>query len=132
VASWGIDTVGATLRTAASRQGRDQLGGVYALGGFHQLSGLQTDELSGNALLLGRLVWQRRLTDAPVFTRGWFVGGSLEAGNAWADARQLKPSHLRWATSAFVGADTGLGPLYLAVGSALKGRTALYLFIGRP
>ncbi len=130
--SWGIDTLGLSLRAAASRQGREQLGGAYTLGGFHQLSGLETDQLSGNAVLLGRATWYRRLTDAPVFTRGWFFGGSLEAGNTWPDARDLKPSHLRWAGSVFVGADTGLGPLYLALGTARRGSTAVYLFIGRP
>jgi len=130
--SWGVDTLSTSLRLAASRQGREQLGGVYTLGGFHQLSGLEPDQLGGNALMLGRAVWYRRLTDAPVFTRGWFVGASLEAGNTWPDARDLRPSHLRWAGSLFVGADTGLGPLYLALGSARGGSTAVYLFIGRP
>jgi NTE family protein len=130
--SWGIDTLNLAFRAAASRQGREQLGGVYTLGGYQQLSGLQPDQLGGNALVLGRATWYRRLTDAPVFTRGWFVGASLEAGNTWPDARDFKLSQLRWASSVFVGADTGLGPLYLALGSAQRGSTAVYLFIGRP
>ena len=83
-------------------------------------------------MLLGRVSWYLSLTDAPVFTRGWFLGGSLEAGNTWLDARQLSFKGLRWAGSAFVGADTGVGPLYLAVGSAQRGGTSLYVFIGRP
>ena len=83
-------------------------------------------------MLFGRISWQRRLSDAPVFTRGWFVGGSLEAGNTWQSAGELSLKGLRFAGSAFIGADTGLGPLYLAIGSAQRGSTALYLFIGRP
>jgi NTE family protein len=130
--SWGPHTLNLQLRAAAARQGREFLGGTYTLGGFGQLSGLRNDQLSGNALLLGRASWYVSLTDAPVFTRGWFVGGSVEAGNTWPDARQLSVKGLRFAGSAFVGADTGLGPLYLAVGSAQRGGTALYVFIGRP
>jgi NTE family protein len=130
--SWGRDTVALHLRSAASRQGSNFLGGTYTLGGFQQLSGLRAEQLSGNALLLGRLSWYRRLSDQPVFTRGWFLGASLEAGNTWAAAGDLRLSGLRWAGSAFIGADSGLGPLYLAVGSAQRGSTALYLFIGRP
>jgi NTE family protein len=60
------------------------------------------------------------------------MGASLEAGNTWASAGDLRLSGLRWAGSAFIGADTGLGPLYIALGSAQRGSTALYLFIGRP
>lgn len=130
--SFGLNTLGLQLRVAASRQGSGLLGGVYSLGGFQQLSGLRAEQLSGNALLFGRLSWQRRLSDAPVFTRGWFVGGSLEAGNTWQAAGDLSLKGLRLAGSAFIGADTGLGPLYLGIGSAQRGSTALYLFIGRP
>ena len=130
--SWRQHTLNLQFRAAAARQGRELLGGTYTLGGFGQLSGLRKDQLSGNALLLGRVSWYLSLTDAPVFTRGWFLGGSLEAGNTWLDARQLSFKGLRWAGSAFVGADTGVGPLYLAVGSAQRGGTALYVFIGRP
>ena len=130
--SWGSDTLALHLRAAASRQGAALLGSAYTLGGFQQLSGLRSEQLSGNALLLGRLTWYRRLTDHPVVTSGWFMGASLEAGNTWASAGDLRLSGLRWAGSAFIGADTGLGPLYIALGSAQRGSTALYLFIGRP
>lgn len=132
VGSWGAHTVSLHLRAAASRQGQALLGGAYTLGGFHRLSGLRDDQLSGNAMLLGRLTWMRRLGEAPWFTRGWFVGGSLEAGNTWQAAGDFTLEGLRQAGSIFIGADTGLGPLYLALGKARRGDAALYLFIGRP
>jgi NTE family protein len=44
----------------------------------------------------------------------------------------LHAGSLRAGLSAFVGADTGLGPLYLAVTHAPKGGSQLVLFIGRP
>jgi NTE family protein len=39
---------------------------------------------------------------------------------------------LRWGGSVYLGADTGIGPLYLALGRAGDGATSLYLFLGRP
>lgn len=130
--SWGAHTLGLNLRVAASRQGSNLLGNAFTLGGFHQLSGLENDQLSGNALLLARAGWAMRLGQAPVFTRGWFVGATLEAGNTWGTAGELSLKGLRHAGSVFLGADTGLGPLYLGLGREKRGGTLLYLFIGRP
>ncbi|MFN4115792.1 MAG: patatin-like phospholipase family protein [Inhella sp.] len=130
--SWGAHTLGLHLRAAASRQGAALLGGAYTLGGFHQLSGLENDQLSGNALLLVRASWAMRLGRAPVFTRDWFVGASLEAGNTWNAAGDLGLKGLRQSGSVFLGADTGLGPLYVGLGREKRGGTLLYLFIGRP
>ena len=64
--------------------------------------------------------------------RALFAGGSLEAGNAWDSRRDISFRGLRYGTSLFIGADTGVGPLYLSVVSAPKGYTGLYLFLGRP
>ena len=58
--------------------------GRYTLGGFHQLSGYRSGQLDGNSVVFTRLTWYRRSLTAPVFTRGFFVGATLEAGNAWA------------------------------------------------
>jgi NTE family protein len=52
-----------------------------------------------------------RLADTPVLARGFFVGASLEAGNAWDDRSQPSLTHLRGGGSAYLGADTGIGPM---------------------
>ncbi len=104
----------------------------YTLGGFQQLSGYRPDQLSGNAVLFGRLNWYMRLADTPVFARGFFVGASLEAGNAWADRSQLSLAHLRSGGSVYLGADTGIGPMYLGITYAPRGELGVALFIGRP
>jgi len=39
---------------------------------------------------------------------------------------------LRSGMSLFLGADTGIGPLYLGLTYAPRGRAGLTLFIGRP
>lgn len=104
----------------------------YTLGGFQQLSGYRPDQLSGNAVLFGRLNWYMRLANSPVFARGFYAGASLEAGNAWDDRSQLSLTHLRGGGSVYLGADTGIGPMYLGLTYAPRGELGIALFIGRP
>ncbi|MBV8502029.1 MAG: patatin-like phospholipase family protein [Paucibacter sp.] len=132
VHSWGPHTLNLNGRGLVARQPADSTQGPYSLGGFQQLSGYQPGQLMGRALLFGRASYYLRLGQTPVLSRGVFVGGSLEAGNAWQQAHEASLSDLRYAASLFVGTDTGLGPLYLAVGRAPRGGSAVYLFIGRP
>ncbi len=132
VRSWGRDTVNLYLRAQkAASTGSGSLG-RYTLGGFHQLSGYEAEQLSGNAVLFSRLTWYRRATQVPLLTRGLFVGATLEAGNAWESSKDAKLGDLRTGMSVFVGADTGLGPMYFGLTYAARGTTAAYLFIGRP
>ncbi|MBB4845976.1 NTE family protein [Paucibacter oligotrophus] len=130
--SWGAHTLNLHLRGLLARQPEESAQGPYSLGGFQQLSGYQAGQLIGDTLVFGRASYYLRLRDNPVLTRGFFVGGSLELGNAWMRKDKLSATDLRSAASAFIGADTGLGPLYLGLGYAPKGGTLLYLFIGRP
>lgn len=104
----------------------------YTLGGFHQLSGYQSGQLAGNDVLFGRLTWYRRLPPSPALARGYFVGASLEAGNAWMQRSSMKLSDLRTGMSLFIGSDTAFGPLYLGLTYAPQGGPGLALFIGRP
>lgn len=133
-----VHTVGRhTLEAHAMVQTAEQsasAGGVarYTLGGFHRLSGYQNGQLIGNHVLLLRLGYLHRLTQTPTLTRGFFVGGTLEAGNAWAERSQMSLHGLRTGMSLYLGADTGIGPLYLGITHAPKGQTGLALFIGRP
>lgn len=114
----------ANAPTAAGR-------GRYTLGGFQQLSGYQPGEIEGNYLAFGRLTYYARLTP-PALTRGFFAGMSLETGNAWGGRTQMNVDDLRHGMSLFLGADTGLGPLYFGIGYAPKGTYGVYLFLGRP
>lgn len=132
VGSWGRHTLNAYARLQSA--GSSTLSGLgrFTLGGFHQLSGYRTGQLDGNNVVLGRLTYYLRLNDSPVLTRGFFVGGTLEAGNAWETWREVSLGDLRSGMSLFVGSDTGIGPLYLGVTYAPRGSAGLYLFIGRP
>lgn len=132
VQSFGGHTLSFYMRGVAVQQPDDSGLGGYTLGGFHQLSGYQPNQLSGNALLFTRATYYRRLNDSPFLSRGFFVGGTLEAGNTWTSRRDINPKDLRYASSIFLGSDTGLGPLYVGLGYAPKAGTSLYVFIGRP
>ena len=120
----------ALLKAADAR--RQSVTGQYSLGGFQQLSGYRPGQINGNAVLLGRAGWYWRLSETPVFARGFFVGASLEAGNGWADRRQMRLGGLRTGGSLYLGADTGIGPMYLGLTWAPQGEAGLALFIGRP
>jgi NTE family protein len=132
VKSWGVHTFNLGARLAKTSQ--IPLGAIdeYSLGGFQQLSGYRVGQVAGNYLVFGRLTYYRRLPWSVGVARAMFVGGSLEAGNAWTERRNISLGDLRAGSSLFVGADTGIGPLYLSIVSAPRGYTGLYLFLGRP
>jgi NTE family protein len=132
VQSWGAHTLNLGARFA--RATRVPVGDIdeYSLGGFQQLSGYRVGQVAGNYLLFGRMTYYQRLPWNVSVARALFAGGSLEAGNAWDSRRDISLRGLRYGTSLFIGADTGVGPLYLSVVSAPKGYTGLYLFLGRP
>lgn len=132
VRSWGRHTLNLYARVQRTPQGTLSALGRYTLGGFHQLSGYRSEQLDGNSVVFTRLTWYRRSEQVPVFTRGFFAGATLEAGNAWARWSDVRADGLRSGMSAFLGADTGLGPVYFGLTYAPRGSTGLYLFVGRP
>ena len=104
----------------------------YQLGGFLNLSGLRNNQLAGQYLGFGRVVYTQRVGSLSVVGRGVYLGGSLEAGNAWAERSDVSFGNLRKAGSLFVGLDTYLGPFYFAYGRASGGASSFYVFLGRP
>ena len=132
VRTFGHHSLNLHAQAALSDEGGTPMVGRFTLGGFHRLSGYASDQLNGNHLVLVRATWYRRLQQSVALTRGFFVGATLEAGNVWLDHRQVSLGDLRLGASVFLGADTGLGPMYLALTSAPRGATGLVFFIGRP
>ena len=137
VSALAVTTLGAHsvsvygLARGASAQAPGAIG-RYELGGFHQLSGYRDGQLLGNYVLFARLGWYMRLPYAPVVGRAFFVGATAEVGNAWASRAMMHTGEVRTGMSVYVGADTGLGPLYLALTHAPRGSTGVMLFLGRP
>ena len=132
VTTRGQHTLNLHAQTALSDEGGNPLVGRFTLGGFHNLSGYASGQLNGNHLVLMRATWYRRLQQSVALTRGFFVGATVEAGNVWMDHRRVSLSGLRIGNSLFLGADTGLGPMYLGITSAPRGSKGLVFFIGRP
>jgi NTE family protein len=142
VTRWDLDALSVhsrgrhTLNVSARLQGADQPMaqgiGYYNLGGFLNLSGYKPRQFSGNHVALGRLIYQYQMSEQPVLTRGFFAGGSLEAGNAWQRQEDISLGTLRLGSSLFLGADTGIGPLYLGLTYAPKGGPGVFIQLGRP
>jgi NTE family protein len=132
VSTWGRDTLNLNAQAALSDEGGNAQVGRFTLGGFHNLSGYAAGHLNGNHLVLMRATWYRRLQQSVALTRGFFVGATLEAGNVWMEHGQVSLSNLKVGNSVFLGADTGLGPMYLGITYAPGGSTGLVFFIGRP
>lgn len=120
------------IRLAGRIDGEFGIQDLFRLGGFLNLSGFQTGEVSGEYIALGQLIYMHRLTDASAaFTIPVFAGGSLEVGGAWNDVDDFTFDSLIPAGSLFVGANTPLGPAYLGAGYAQGGNASLYLLLGR-
>ena len=131
--SRGPHTFSALLRVGSGLGGNLPAAETYTLGGFLNLSGFQINELLGSSVQFGRLMYYHQVMPLPrPFGTGLYVGTSLEVGRM---ERPYVPAvKSRWLTGAsvFVGANTGLGPVYLGLGLAEGGRSALYLYLGRP
>ena len=103
----------------------------FNLGGFLQLSGLRTNQLSGNYLAFARGVYYRQIATLPIVGRAIYMGGSLETGNVWESSDAISSRDILGAGSVFLAADTWLGPFYLGWGLASNGQRSFYLFLGR-
>lgn len=102
---------------------------MYRLGGFLRLSGFNQRQLAGQHAGLAGIAYLKRLGTKLVTT---YLGASLELGNAWQNSNDIAFDNTFLAGSLFFGADTVLGPVYLAYGHAEGGHQALYLFLGTP
>ena len=105
----------------------------YSLGGFFNLSGYLPEELSGQHVGLGRVIFYRKIGSLGLghYRSQLYFGGSAEAGNAWREREDISTSALIYGGSIFLGAETFLGPAYLAYGIAEGGHHTLGLYIGQ-
>lgn len=104
----------------------------FSIGGFFSLSGYDRGELSGPHFGIIRPIYFYKVGNLPSLVgKGIYVGGWLEAGNAWHTRDEISADNLRYAATVTVGAETVLGPVYLSLGVAEDNRRRLYLSIGR-
>lgn len=129
--TWGKQTLIPRVILSGRLSGDLGVQDLFLLGGFLNLSGYQIGQVSGQYAALGELIYMYRLDDASAaFTIPLYAGGSLEVGGAWNAIDEITLDSLIPAGSLFLGADTPLGPLFLAGGLA-KGDASLYLMLGR-
>jgi len=125
--TWGRNTLLPRLRFEQTVRGDPPIYALYRGGGFLNLSGFETNALSGKTFALGQVIYYRRMNDItylPVY-----LGGSLEYGDATDD---LDLKDMRGAGSLFLGVDSFIGPLYLGAGLAEGIETSAYLLLGQP
>jgi NTE family protein len=132
--SWARNTVVAWVTAGSTIGGSEtNVRTFFPLGGFLNLSGVPAEKLAGPQYAIGRLIYLRKvgnggegILDVPAY-----VGTSFEAGNVWSERRDISFGSTRKDFSVFFGADTYVGPAYLAVGYDDTGTFAFYLFLGR-
>ena len=135
VKSWGTNTLLGSLTFQTQLKEVTGVENLLSTGGLFNLSGYHRDELSGRHTAVGRILYYRRIRSNPIrglLDAALYVGGSVELGNAWQNSSEVKLGNSLFAGSLFLGADTFIGPVYLAGGLAEGGRSALYLYVGRP
>jgi NTE family protein len=115
-------------------QGALPLSSLFTLGGPFNFPGFSVDELTGETYLVGRAMYRRRLTSHSdsLFGLPVYAGATLAAGNIWARHVDMDLGDMRVGANIFLGADTPIGPVFVALGAADEGRKAFYLFVGRP
>ncbi|MEL6951623.1 MAG: patatin-like phospholipase family protein [Pseudomonadota bacterium] len=130
--TWGRYTLllGADFTTTDDAD--DLVQAFTELGGFLNLSGLDTGAISGPHSFVGRAVLQRRLgeTGGGVFDLPWYLGASLEAGNVWPTRDDVSANDLIMNGSIYARLDTLIGPMFLGTGFGENGETTVYLFLG--
>jgi NTE family protein len=105
----------------------------FPLGGFLSLSGMPAQSLAGPHYAIARALYYRSVGSGGegVLNVPAYAGLSLEIGNVWAARSDIGFNSARRDAALFFGADTYIGPVYLATGYDESGVTAFYLFVGR-
>ena len=101
------------------------------LGGLFNLSGLNKDQIYGNTVALGEVVYFARILKlSKLIGSALYAGASFEAGNAWLRRSDASSQDLICAGSIFVGIDSNIGPIYLGFGHAEGSMNAVYFSLG--
>jgi NTE family protein len=132
VVSWGDHTFAASFR-AGEASDRIALNQAFSLGGFMNLSGLQTNQVLGTSVRYASLSYQNQILTLPnPLGRGVYAGLAVEAGEM--RGQSLGFDGVGWipGATAYLGAHTAIGPVYLGYGNAKGGNRLIYLFLGRP
>ena len=132
VVSFGDHTFAGVFK-AGEATDEISLNQVFSLGGFMNLTGLQVNELLGTSMRYASLSYYQQIVSLPSpIGRGVYAGVALEAGRMRGLTTGLNEDGWIPGVTAFLGANTALGPVYVGYGAARYGNRLFYLFLGRP
>ena len=132
VQSWGPHTLNLAVSGGSSLNSDMPAYESFSLGGPLHLSAYRINELAGRRFTFGRLMYYNRTLPLPdLLGSGIYVGGSAEVARMSDRSDGLPSPGMAWSGSAFLGADTFLGPAYFGVGVG-AGRWSLFLLLGAP
>jgi NTE family protein len=103
----------------------------FRAGGLFNFSGYHTNELIGREYGLAVIGYRRRLgwLFETLETAAW-IGGTFEIGNVYKRPDGTSARGVLTGGSIYLGANSMLGPVYLAYGLSEGGRSTWYLTIG--
>jgi NTE family protein len=132
VVSFG-DHIFAGVFKAGEATDQISLNQAFSLGGFMNMTGLQVNELLGTSMRYASLSYYRQIVSLPSpIGRGVYAGLALEAGRMQGQTIGLNEDGWIPGVTAFLGASTAVGPVYLGYGAARYGNRLFYIFLGRP
>jgi NTE family protein len=132
VVSFEAHTLAAGFRMGEASE-RVSLGQAFSLGGLMNLSGLQMNQALGTSLRYVNLSYQYQLLTLPrPLGRGIYAGVAAEGATMRGAAIGLPVHDWTPGVTAYLGAHTGVGPVYLGYGWTHGGNRLVYLFLGRP
>jgi len=117
---------GADYRTTNSGEAPPE--SRFRVGGLFNLSGFEFNQLSGQHY--GRLIGQVRRKFWDTGFADVYIGTSLEYGNVWENRSDIDFGDGLFAGSLYLGANTGIGPVFLGYGYAEGGTSSFYLYVG--
>ena len=127
--SWSRNSIMGSIRYATTPDDDAPLEDLFRAGGFLRLSGLKTDELSGQHY--GQLLVSYRRQISKFNAMPTYLGTSLEVGNVWQDKDDISFDNTITAGSIYLGLDTKIGALYFAYGRTEDDRDSFYVSLGR-
>mgnify|MGYP000382545931 CR=1 FL=1 len=102
------------------------------LGGFLNLSGLDSNKLSGSHKAFSALIYQYNLREN-LFGQNkipLYLGFSAEAGNVWGLESDIDLKDMLIGSSVYLGTDTAMGPAALGYGITNEKDKSIYFYLG--
>jgi NTE family protein len=132
--SFGRNTLILNVEGGDTVQGTLPLPSLFTLGGPFSFPGYSIDELTGETYFAARAIYRRKMSSnaESLFGLPIYLGATAVTGNTWAKPGDVDFSNLRVGGSVYIATDTIIGPVFLTVGLADRGRSAFYFFVGKP